>query len=89
LTYRNIHQTIFLAGQHADRQLVKMTLIQVVLVVISIAPFGIFSTYLYITMGVVKDADQQMKEALVGTIFILISYFYYVVCLIQLSNSFT
>jgi len=82
LTYRNIHQTIFLAGQHADRQLVKMTLIQVVLVVISIAPFGIFSTYLYITMGVVKDADQQMKEALVGTIFILISYFYYVVCLI-------
>ena len=45
LTYRNIRQTRALAEQHADRQLVKMIFIEVVLVVISVIPYGIIGIY--------------------------------------------
>jgi hypothetical protein len=43
LTYRNIHLTRTLTEQQADYQVTKMTIMQVVLVVISITPFGIIS----------------------------------------------
>jgi hypothetical protein len=80
LTYRNIRQTIVLAQQHADHQLTMMTLIQVVLIMISISPPGIYTAYISITSGIVKDADRQMKEGFASTIISLTSYFYYVVC---------
>ncbi len=88
LTYRNIRQTIVLVGQHADRQLVRMTLTHIVLVLISVVPFGIYDTYIVITSGIVKNYDRRMIEALVGAIVGVIFYFYYVVCLILLSNYF-
>ncbi|CAF1374259.1 unnamed protein product [Adineta steineri] len=62
LAYRNIRRTVALAEQHADRQLVKMVLIQVALVVICIAPVGIYNAYSLITYGVVKSLNQQAIE---------------------------
>jgi len=81
LTYRNIRQIKSLVRQYVDRQLARMTLIQVLLVVISITPFGINSAYGLITSKINKDKDRRLKESFATTIFILISYFYYVVCL--------
>jgi hypothetical protein len=79
LTYRNIHSTIRLVQQHFDRQLTRMTLIQVFIVVFSMIPEGIYGTYQYITAGVQKDLDRQVKEAFVNIIIIMMSYIYYVV----------
>jgi hypothetical protein len=84
LTYRNIHQIIVLAEQNADRQLVRMTLIQVGLVIISLIPYGIYSTYILITSSVTKDTDRQEKEYFAYTIVSMVTYFYYVVCLLIL-----
>ena len=82
LTFRNIRQTILLAEQRADQQLTKMILIQILLILVSIAPYGINNAYRLITAGVKKGTDQQVKEAFITTIVTLISYLYYVVCLI-------
>ncbi|CAF0858899.1 unnamed protein product [Adineta steineri] len=43
LAYRNIRRTVALAEQHADRQLIKMVLIQVAVVLICLIPVGSFS----------------------------------------------
>jgi len=82
LAYRNIHLTRALAEQQADRQLLRMALIQVVLIFISAVPFGINNIYSLITSGVNKDANRLMNESFALTIFILLSYFYYAVCLL-------
>jgi hypothetical protein len=81
LTYLNIRLTRGLVERHFDRQVTKMTLIQVSLVIISISPTGIYDTYRYITAGVVKDTNRKMKETFISTVLILISYSFYVVCL--------
>jgi len=81
LAYRNIRQTIVLAQQKADRQLMRMVLIQIVLVVVSMAPFGIYMVYDIITTRIKKDLDRQLKEYFALTILVLVTYFYYVVCL--------
>ncbi|CAF1441150.1 unnamed protein product [Adineta steineri] len=78
LTYRNIRQTIVLAEQHADRQLTKMILIQVILVLISIIPYGINNLYGFVTSGVIKDANRVVVESFISTIVNLISYLYHV-----------
>ncbi|CAF1132494.1 unnamed protein product [Adineta steineri] len=77
LTYRNIRLTIALAELRADRQLAKMTLIQVVLVIISIIPYGINNAYGLITTGMTKDANRILIESFVSTIVSLITYLYY------------
>jgi len=82
LAYRNIHLTRVLVEQQADRQLVKMALIQVVLIFISALPFGTNYIYGLITSGVSKDANKLMSESFALTIFLLLSYFYYAVCLL-------
>jgi hypothetical protein len=74
LTYRNIRLTIALAEQHADRQLTRMILIQVVLVLISVTPYGINNVYGLITAGVAKDTNRQLKESFASTVVALISY---------------
>ncbi len=81
LTYRNIRLTRVLAEQQVDRQLARMTLIQVVFVVICLVPYGIDTAYSLITSGVSKDANRLLNESFAITIFILLSYFYYAVCL--------
>ena len=81
LTYRNIRQTIVLVGEQADRQVVKMTLIQVLLIVISVTPPGVYVSYGLLTTGIAKDLDRQLKELFAANVIALISYFYYVVSL--------
>ena len=82
LTYRNIRQIKGLLRQYADRQLVKMTLIQLILVLISMIPFGINNSYNLITNGMIKQLDQSLKEAFALRIFTLTSYLYYIVSLV-------
>jgi hypothetical protein len=82
LTYRNIHLTRALADQQADRQLIRMTLIQVVLVVICFVPYGIINAYLLITSGVNKDTNRLKTESVAITVFAIMTYFYYAVCLL-------
>ena len=81
LTHRNLCQTIVLAAQHADHQLAQMTFIQIILIIISITPYGINSAHRLNTTNTVKDNDRQIKENFATTMFILISYLYYIVCL--------
>jgi hypothetical protein len=80
LTYRNIHSRRILADQQADLQVVKMTLIQVVLVVIAIVPYGINNAYSLITSEVIKDSDRLKIESFVLTTTSLLTYINYVVC---------
>jgi hypothetical protein len=79
LTYRNIRQTRVLAELQVDRQLIRMTLTHVVLVVISLLPFGIYNAYSLITNTTIKDSDRQLKEYFAATIFSMVTYLYYVV----------
>jgi hypothetical protein len=81
LVYRNILQRTHLTEQHADRQMIRMTLIQVVLVVISNTPFGAFTAYELITASITKDFDRKMKETLAELILTLLNYSFYVVCI--------
>jgi hypothetical protein len=81
LTYRNIRQTRTLLEQHADRQLVKMILIQAILVVISVTPYGINGIYDLATAGIVKNEDRQEKESFVTAVVAVLAYSYYAVLL--------
>jgi hypothetical protein len=58
----------------------RMILIQVILVLISVPPFAIYITYVYITTGITKDSDQLMVENFLAIFFSIISYFYSAVC---------
>jgi len=82
LTYQNIRQTIVLAEEQADRQLTGMIFIQITLIVISMIPIGSLTVYILITSYFVKDSNQLLKEYFVDTVFSLVSYLYYVVCLV-------
>jgi hypothetical protein len=81
LTYRNIHLTRVLAQQQADRQLIRMTLVQIVLVLISFASFGINNAYSLITAGISKSADRVINESFASTIINVMTYIYFAVCL--------
>jgi hypothetical protein len=80
LTYHNIQQTRTLADLQADRQLVKMTFIQVVLIVISIIPYAIDITYSWLTQAIFKDVDRQSKEYLASSVVSIGTYFFNAVC---------
>jgi hypothetical protein len=82
LTYRNIHLTRVLAEQQADRQLTRMILIQVALV-ICLAPYGINNAYNVITASVSKDANRLSIENFVSILTSLVGYIYFCVCLIN------
>lgn len=79
LTYQNIRQTIALLEQQADRQLVKMILMQIVFVTISVIPYDVNSLYNLITAGITKDAVRQQKELFATTIVSLLAYTYFAV----------
>jgi len=81
LAYRNIHLTRALAEQQADRQLTRMILIQVLLVVICLVPYGINNAYGLITSGISKNTNRLIAEGFASTIFSLVTYLYYAVCL--------
>ncbi|CAF1420530.1 unnamed protein product [Adineta ricciae] len=77
LTYRNIHLTRTLARQYADRQLVRMVLFQIILVIISFVPYGTYSVYSLVTTGMAKDTYRLLQEAFAITVLSLVPYFYY------------
>ena len=79
LTYRNIRLTRGLTRQYADRQLTRMTLIQVIFIVVSIIPYGIDTAYNLFTSQMIKDTDRIAKESFALTVFLMSSYIYYVV----------
>jgi hypothetical protein len=81
LTYRNIRLIRVLAEGQAARQLAKMTLIQIVFVIISGVPYVILNIYNMITTEVSKDVDRQQKEYFASTIVLVTTYFHYVVCI--------
>lgn len=69
LAYHNIHLTRALADQRADRQLIRMVLVEVILVLFSYVPFGINNTYVLATQNIVKDASRVMNENFATTLF--------------------
>lgn len=77
LTYYNIRTTRSLAEHNVDRQLVKMTLFQVFLIIFSLAPYSVLSIYNLITEKFVKDSNQLLRESFVLTVFTLTTYSYY------------
>jgi len=78
LTYRNIRQTRVLAQQQADRQLIRMTLFQVILVFICLIPYSINIAYNLITDTVIEDANQLLKESFAyRNLFLLCGVFNY------------
>ncbi|CAF1373342.1 unnamed protein product [Adineta ricciae] len=78
LTYRNIRLTRVLVNQLADYQLVRMTLIQIVLIVITIGPYGVNNVYNLLTSSIGKDSDRLLKESFASSMFSLIVYANYV-----------
>lgn len=81
LTHRNIRLTRALVEQQADHQLTRMTLTQVIVVVITIIPYSVNTVYALITTGITKDLDRSLKELLAITITSMLANIYYVVCL--------
>ena len=81
LTYRNIRQIQVLARNNADRQLTRMTLFQIALVVVCLLLYSIYTAYILITEKMVKDAKQILAKNFILTIVTIITYSYYSVCL--------
>ena len=79
LTYRNVHQRRMLVEQQIDRQLIRITLIQIFLVIFAIGPYGIYNIYSLITSQLTKTTIRLSIESFISTIVTLIVYIYYVV----------
>ncbi|CAF1540211.1 unnamed protein product [Adineta steineri] len=77
LAYRNIHMTRNLNRQDADRQLMRMTLFQVLLNIVCIVPYGINNLYSLVTSGVSKGADRLQLEYFISTVLTLLTYGYF------------
>lgn len=80
LTYRNIQQTVALVDHNIDRQSIKMTFIQVGLVVVSFLPYGIYHIYELISARISKDPERLMVEYFISTIVNLIANLFSSVC---------
>jgi hypothetical protein len=65
----------------ADRQLVRIVLIQIILVIISNTPYSVLIIYNSIPANLAKDINRLEKEYFIGTILLLTSYLYYVLYL--------
>ncbi|CAF1259447.1 unnamed protein product [Adineta ricciae] len=78
LVYRNLRQTIILAREQADRQATRMILMGVLLVLISISPYGANSIYLLTTANIQKDVNQLTKDYFAIIIVNLITYMYFI-----------
>jgi len=87
LSYRNIHRIRILVNQQADRQITRMTLMQTIVVCLSILPYGILSIYALVTNGTIKSLDQQMKEYFASAIINLISYIHFSVSVLMLNST--
>ncbi|CAF1130572.1 unnamed protein product [Adineta ricciae] len=77
LAYRNIHSTRILAEQQADRQLVRMILIEALLILISYIQYGVHGTYMLMTSNMIKSSNRLNIEGFVSTMANLIYYLYF------------
>ncbi|CAF1438784.1 unnamed protein product [Adineta ricciae] len=77
LAYRNIHSTRILAEQQADRQLVRMILIETLLIMISYIQYGVHGAYTLMTSNVSKSENRLEIEDFFSTIGNLIYYLYF------------
>ncbi|CAF1124285.1 unnamed protein product [Rotaria sp. Silwood1] len=68
LSYRNIRKTIVLLRLRVDRQMTIIVFIQVVLTLIGLSPFGIYTAYAVIAEMVQKNTDKKVKNALISNI---------------------
>jgi len=84
LTYRNVKQSIGLINQHADRQLTLMICVQIILIIWSTIPYGIFMSFSLLTNKTIKDQDRLNKELFVYTIVSLNAYVHTDVCIIYI-----
>ncbi|CAF1567885.1 unnamed protein product [Adineta steineri] len=77
LAYNNIQKTRVLVQHQVDRQLTRMVLINVLLVITSYVPYGIDNSYLLITSDFIKDKNRLLLENLFGVIVSLLCYSYF------------
>ncbi|CAF1053527.1 unnamed protein product [Adineta ricciae] len=77
LTYRNIRRTINLSERCADRQLLKMTVLQIILLVCCTGPLGVYYLYSLFTSEIIKDQDRITKEYLAYAMISTEQGFYY------------
>ncbi|CAF3209134.1 unnamed protein product [Rotaria sp. Silwood2] len=76
LTYKNVCQSKGLTNQHADRQLVNMICMQIIIIILATIPYGIYNIYSLVTIKTIKDKDRLNKESLAFTIISLNTYIY-------------
>lgn len=74
LNYRNIQQTVALANQSVDRQIIKMTAFQAGLVIFSYFLYDINNVYGLVTKYDTKDNDRKAIENFITTILSLLGY---------------
>ena len=76
LAYRNIrHLTNTRQLNGSDRQLVLMVCLQLILVIVSTAPFGAYNTYILATSSMIKTTEQLDQDFLFLTITSLFGVF--------------
>ncbi|CAF1525327.1 unnamed protein product [Adineta ricciae] len=78
LTYRNIHSIRALVNQHIDRQILRMTIFQAVLVNVCLLPYAAIVTYNNITENEMKDTSRVLLENFLASLFVLWNYGYIV-----------
>ncbi|CAF3401571.1 unnamed protein product [Rotaria socialis] len=88
LTYRNVSQSVGLTHQHADRQLVNMLCMQIILILITTIPYGLLHLYSLVTFKIVKNknATRSITELFIFTIINLNTYIYTGVRMIEIKN---
>ena len=76
LAYKNIRR-LTNTGQlnGSDRQLVLMICLQLILVILSTVPFGVYNTYILVTSNVIKTSEQLDQDFLFLTITSLFGVF--------------
>ena len=62
LTYRNVSRSAGLVNLNADRQLTVMVCMQIILIILSTIPYGIYQIYYLSTQKTVKSPQRQMLE---------------------------
>jgi hypothetical protein len=78
LTYRNVHSVNRRQQRHIlsniVRQMIRMSLYNIVIVIIFVTPYGIIQLYLLLTSGLSKTAIRMAQEQVVSTFSTI--YFY-------------
>lgn len=82
LTYKNIKESIGLSNHNVDRQLTIMICMQIILILWSTIPYGIFTIYSLLTNNIIKDIKRLYEELFTFTIISINTYVHTCVCII-------